>query len=144
MPAPFLDLLSKVEAAAKTVVDGLNLSGLTSNTGIEDESLSLPYAVCKASSGGEEIVDTGLDRVRLDVVVASDADAHSLSAHRTRVSTIFDAFRVDDLNETLGNAVDDFGVVAVHKAGEKSEVEGRKLKNTLELDIVCCALDLVY
>ena len=142
MAAPYNDLLSKLEEAAKAVIDGLALAGVKVNTGLEDEKLALPYVVCSAVSSTEEIIDTGLHRVKLRIVVASDADAHQLAAHRERVAPVFAELRQDDIEATLSAKVEDFDVTFVREEGQSVEHEGRRLKNVLELDAVCCGLDL--
>ena len=143
MAAPFNDLLSKSEEACKSAIDALALSGVTVNTGIEDETISLPYVVCYASGSTEEVVDTGLDRVRMEIVMCSDAEATTgLVTHRARVAEIMDLFRDRDIITTLGAAVSDFGVIHVHFDNQKGEMEDHKLKNTMELDIICCSKDI--
>ena len=143
MASPFNDLLSKAEAACKSAIDALALSGVTINTGIEDETIALPYVVCYASGSTEEIPDTGLDRVRMEVIMCSDAEATTgLVTHRARVAQIIDLFRDADIITTLGAAETDFGVMEVAFDSQSAEMEDHKLKNTMELDIICCSKDL--
>lgn len=143
MAAPFNDLLSKCEAACKSVIDGLALTGVTVNTGLEDESLTLPYVVCYASSSTEEVVDSGLDRVVTEIIIVSDANATTaLATHRSRVATIMDTFRDEDISTDLTAAVSDFGVIHVLFREQTGTMEDHKLRNTMILDIICCGSDI--
>ena len=143
MAAPYNDLLSKAEAACKSVIDGLGLSGVTVNTGIDDDTLELPYVVCYASGSTEVVVDTGLDRVRMQIILCSDAEATTgLATHRTRVATVTDLFRDEDIIASLTAAEEDFGVIHVHFDNQSSDMMDHKLKHTVELDIICCGMDI--
>lgn len=143
MGAPYNDLFSKLEAAMKSVVDALGLDGVTVNTGMDDDELTVPYVVCNADSAGEEVVkDTGLMEVSARVIVASEADAHDMTTHRSRVATVFDAFMDDAIAATLSSAVADFHCMDINIAGMDSDAEGRKHRNILMIDAVCCGSDL--
>jgi len=136
------DLTSKLEAAMKAVVDALALSGVTVNTGVEEETLAVPFVICAADGTTEEIKSTGIFRCSARVVVASSADDTSLVDHRARVASVFDAFLDDAISTTLSAQVADFYVYDVSYTGQPSAMENRQLKNTLEMEIVCCASDI--
>lgn len=139
MGAPFNDVFSKAEEAAKSVVDDLSLSGVTVNTGIDEDELAAPYVVLFASSSGDEVVrSTGIISLTLDVTVASLADAHDLDSHRARVAEVFDSFLDSGIAVTLSSAIDDFHCYEAVETGRAADTDDRKLTNTLSLDLVCC------
>lgn len=133
------DVLSKAEEAMKSVVDGLGLTGVTVNTGMDDTTLEAPYVVCSASGAEEEVVrHTGILRVNCSIRVCSLADAEDLATHRTRVATVFDALRYSDVADTLSAAASDFHVFESSESGRESVTEDRKIMDILNLDLVCC------
>lgn len=136
------DITCKVEAALKSVVDSVGLSGVTVNTGVEEEALALPYVICAADGAQEEILGTGIFRCTGRVTVASSADDSDLATHRSNVSSVFDAFLDSAIATTLSAAVDDFYVYSVMPGGMPSATENRQLRNSLEMEIVCCASDI--
>ena len=136
------DLTCKLEAALKSVVDGLSLSGINVNTGVEDETLALPWIVCASDAGQEEIHGTGIFRCTAKVTIASSADDDTLVTHRDRVATVFDAFLDGDISTTLGATAADFYVYDVLYTGQPASMENRQMRNTLEMEIVCCASDV--
>jgi len=142
VPSPFNDILSKCEAAMKSLIDALAVSGLTVNTGIEDDELAAPYAICYADSSDEIVRGTGLLTASMAISVVSMADIDSLATHRARVATIFDGIRQSDAHETLSAAVTDFHCYEVVETGRDSGMEDRKLRNTLNVDLVVCGSDI--
>lgn len=143
MAAPYTQLASKLEAAMKSLVDALALTGVTVNRGIDDAELAAPYVVIVAKSAGEEVfLDSGIEQFTAEVRVASAADAQSLSDHTARVGQVFDVFRDDAIAASLSAAASDFHCYQVVKAGENEEVSNRKLINTLVLDCAVCGSDL--
>jgi len=136
------DLTCKLEESMKMVVDGLSLAGVTVNTGVEEETLAVPYVICAADGMQEEIKSTGIYRCGARVIVASSADDTSLTDHRTRVSTVFDAFLDSGIATTLSGNVSDFYVYDVAFGGQPAAMENRQMKNTLEMEVVCCASDI--
>ena len=143
------DLLSKVEAAAKSVVDDLTLSGNpTVNTGLDDDDLALPCVVCTATGTGEEVPrGTGNHVVTVRIHVKSQANDTSLATHRGNVATVFDAFQNDEIDVTLSAAVSDFHVIGVRDV-RMDRTEGQQtsgqavMGDFIELDIVACSADL--
>jgi hypothetical protein len=138
----YSDITCKLEAALKVVADSVGLSGVTVNTGVEEEGLALPYIICAADGSQEEILGTGIFRCTGRVTVASSADDSTLASHRANVSAVFDAFMDSDIAATLSTAVDDFYVYKVMPGAMPSTTENRQLKNSLEMEIVCCASDI--
>src|SRR3990172_4738862 len=121
----------------KSVVDALGLSGVTVNTGVEEEGLALPYVICSADGMQEELIGSGIFRLAATVAVASSADDSTLLNHRAIVNQVFDAFLQSDIDATLSAAVNDFFVYQVLPGGMPSSVENRQLRNNLQMEVVC-------
>lgn len=139
------DLNAKVEEAMDSVVTDLALSGVTVNTGGTAETLTTPYVICSCLGGGaeaENLKGTGVYVHAATVTVGSSMDDGTLATHRARVASVFDAFRDDAIAATLSSAVSGFHVYDVTFTGATQEEADRKLMNTLEMEIVCCASDI--
>lgn len=136
--------MSKVEAAFQTVIGDLGLTGVTVNTGVDDDDLPVPYVVVTAvSMDEEEIKDTAVAPVTVEIMVVSSADDDSLADHRSRCASVFGEVVNTGIEAALSAAVDDFYVYEVDQAGRESDPEDSKLKNTLTLTVVCCPMDIV-
>ena len=147
MPAPFNDLLSKVEAALKSVVDSLGLTGCTVNTGTDDDTLETPYAVCQARNAADnELRDLGVWTVEAAVMVGSSADDvgtdGALIEHRRRVAEVIDAIQSDGIAASLSAAVPDFHCFDCHFSGLESDRVNRRWVDTIRLDITSMARDV--
>lgn len=151
MAAPYNDLLSKLEAAEKSVIDALALTGtragdavdLTVNTGLDDSDLLRPCAICQAEDTTEEAVrDSGNFRVKTRIRIQSHSTDEDLAIHRARVGAIADAFHRDDIAATLTAALADFHVFDVEFLGLTADPEGDSFQTDIELTVVCCGMDL--
>jgi hypothetical protein len=152
MAAPYNDLLSKLEAALKSLVDALALTGTrgsTANvavgvlTGLDDDAVSLPKIVCHAEDTTEEVVrHTGNFRVRCHLHIYSHSADETLAVHRNRVARVIDAIHMDNIAAQLSAAVADFYVFDAHFMGPSADPEGNAFHTDLEFTVVCCASDL--
>lgn len=152
MAAPYNDLLSKLEAAEKTIIDALALTGtrgstadvaLTVNTGLDDDEQLAPRAICQAEDTTEEAVrDSGIFRIKSRIRIYSHSSDESLAVHRARVGAIADAFQNDTIAQTLSDAIEDFHVYEVQFMGLSADPEGNSLHTDIEMIVVCCASDL--
>jgi len=141
------DLNSKLEEAMKSLVDALALADVTVNTGATKSDLATPYVICSAPGGGQEeenLKGTGIYRHDAEVIVASQLDdVTDMATHRARVASVFDTFRDSAITTSLSDAVDDFHVYDVDFMDSPMEEEERKVTNTLSMEIVCCASDII-
>lgn len=144
----YSDLLSKVEASAKAVVDDLGVSGVLCFTGVTDDTLQLPNVVVVAEATGKEVPPrTGNHVVTLRVDVQSQANDSSLDEHRERVATVFDAFADSDLPTTMSGHVDDFTVFDAYEPKHGRERFERTdgaavMSDWITIDLLCCASDI--
>lgn len=139
------DLQSKIEAAVKSLVDALALSGVTVTTGADDDAIALPIVRCVCDELSEA---TGLPRVGLfsgtvRVAVKSNAHDTTLAAHRARVAAVFDAISIDTLAADLSSAVADFTCIfAGAQFQGMSIADAESWENTIGFDGVFCASDV--
>lgn len=139
------DLNSKLEEAMKSVVDDLALASVTVNAGATTEDLATPYVVCACSAGGteaENLKGTGIYVHTATVTVTSSLDDDTMVTHRSRVASVFDAFRDNDIATTLSSAVSDFHCYDVLFRASPMDESERKVSNILEMEVVCCASDI--
>lgn len=140
---PNNDVESKNEAAGKSVVDGLSLTGVTSNTGQDDDMLALPNVICGCDQGDEEPLGTGIFRTVLRVTVNSPNNVDdALATHRTRVQTVRDAFMSDAIETTLTTAVSDFHAYIPYARRSGKLAKEEAFCDWLELEYLSCASDL--
>lgn len=145
----------KLEAAGKSVVDGLSLplytgeTILTVNTGEDDDELKLPSVVFAVVGDGEEIVKgTGIWRTPAVVRVTSSATI-PMADHRTRSATVFDAFANDGIAATF-SALANFHCYEVnHRAPAPARKEPRGddpeafiFVSEMQLEVVWCGSDI--
>lgn len=149
MSAPWYDLTSKVEHAAQAVVNTLSLTGTpVVRTGQDDDTLTLPCIICGCENTGEEIPrESGNFIVTLRVSVKSEANDTSLATHRANVATVFDKFREDTINTTLGTSLDDFYAYPVRdarigKSRDTRDDGGAVMTDWIELDFLACPSDI--
>lgn len=152
MAAPFNDLLSKVEAAYKSVIDALALTGkrgsedgvaVTVLTGLDDETAELPKVICAAQDTAEEVhYNTGILRLTVQIHVISHSADESLAIHRARLAAVADAVMTDDRAAVLSAAVDDFHCYDVHWLGLSADPDGNSFHTIAELSAVCCGADV--
>lgn len=140
------DLFSKVEEALKVVVDAAGLdSGVTVNTGLDDDNIQAPYVLCGAvGSSGEVVTDTATHEIQAQVIVASSADDGDtpLATHRAFVQTVFDAILDSDIAATLTAAVSDFTVLDVWESSRDSDQVERDIRNILNLTLIAAPSDI--
>lgn len=139
------DLQSKAEAAAKSVVDALSLSGVTVTTGADDDAIVLPavHCVCEGLAEVEGLIGTGLYRGALRIRVKSNANDTTLVAHRARVAAVFDALAIDTLKASLSSAVADFTCVFAGQLRQEQAVsDGQSWTSDLLVDGIFCASDV--
>lgn len=137
------DLTSKAEAAMKSVVDALALTGVTSNTGQDDDTLALPNVICSVEQTGEEVpIGSGNFVLTGRATVNSSADDETLAAHRARVATVFDAFMADNIGATLSAAVTDFYAYEPWGRGQGKITKEKVLCDWIELQFLAAPSDL--
>jgi hypothetical protein len=152
MAAPFNDILSKLEAALKSLVDALALTGtrgstanvaVTVNTGLDDETIARPSVICQAEDTSEEAVrDSGVFRIKARARVYSHSNDEALTEHRARVGAVADAFTRDDIAGLLSDAAADFHVYDVQFMGLNADPEGDTFHTDIDFLITCCGSDL--
>lgn len=102
------DITSKAEAALQQVVLGLQLDGLTVDTGQDDDTLALPNAICGVDITGDEVpLNSGNFLVTARVSVNTSVE-EGLEAHRSRVAAVFDSLMADDIGTTLSDSIPEF------------------------------------
>lgn len=136
------DITLKLETALQALVNTSGLTGLTVNTGIEEEGLEVPFVVCSVTNFQQEILYSATYRCNASVLVASSADDDARATHKDRVSVINDLLADDAIAETLSGLVDDFHVVHVAITGGPSEMANRQMRNYIELEVVCSGGDI--
>lgn len=139
------DLQSKIEAAAKVLVDALALSGVTVTTGADDDTIALPAVFCMAGdlTEAEGLIGTGIFRGALTIRVKSNANDTSLAAHRERVATVFDAIAIDVLKTSMSAAGTDFTCLFAGQLRQGQAVsDGQSWNTDLVVDGVWCASDV--
>ena len=146
------DLLGKVEAAIKTVLDALSLTGTRGTdsaapvsilTGLDDDNAAMPRVVIYAKDSGPEITqDTGIFPVTVIVTIHSHSADETLSAHRERVGSVIDGIMQDNRSDVLTAAVTDFHCYALQDMGPSEDVDGHAFKTSREFLCTCCAADL--
>lgn len=140
---PDNDLTSKGEAALKSVADGLSLTGVTVNTGQDDDTLAVPNIICTVEQTGDEVpLGTGNFVLTARITVNSNADDDGLSTHRTRVATVFDAFMSDTIGASLSAAVTGFYAYEPWARRAGKITKEKVLCDWLELDFLAAAADL--
>jgi 3-phosphoglycerate kinase len=139
---PDNDLTSKAEAARQSVVDALALTGVTVNTGQDDDTLALPNVICSVEQGNEEVIGLGNFRLVARVTVNSSSDDNTLAEHRTRVATVFDAFINDAIHTTLSAAVSGFYAYEIWERRQGKLVKEKTLCDWLEMEFLAAAADL--
>ena len=152
MAAPYNDILSKLEAAMKTVLDALALTGTRGTdtaavvsilTGLDDDAALLPRVTVHAiETQSEEVRDSGIFNVKVQVHIHSHSADETLATHRTRVATVIDAIMQTDRADVLSAAVTDFHCYDLQDLGPGAEPTGRAFHTIREFNAVCCPMTL--
>jgi len=141
------DLLEKVETALQSALATVaSAQGLANLTASDDATKTSPNVISFGENSGEEDpLFSGNHHVTARVTVSSQAsEGTGLTIHRTRVGAIFDDLLSDALPATLSAAVSDFhcfsqGILNLGHEKDNSETE---FKDSLLLDLYCCASDI--
>jgi hypothetical protein len=139
------DLQSKTEAAGKSLVDALGISGLTVNSGASDQTKALPLCVvvCEGLAEPAGLPQTGIYRGALRFRVKDNANDVTLSDHRARVAQIFDAVSVDNLASQLSAAVAGFTCQAAFNMRQESTItDNQSWVTDLLVEVVVSPSDL--
>jgi hypothetical protein len=151
MPAPWNDILSKLEAAEASLVTALGLTGqrgtetvdVTVLTGLDDDATLTPRVTCHAEESSEEVVrGTGIFRVRSFIHIHSHSGDETLATHRARVGSVIDAIMQDDIASQLALAASDFHCYDVKFIGPQADPEGNSFHTALEIEAVVCGSDI--
>lgn len=126
----------------KALVDAAAISGLTVNTGIDDDTLTLPAAIIIAEQGEEYPLYTGNYRMRFTVRVRSNSDDTTLAAHRALAAQVFDLIKIDSLAADLSAAADDFTCIGVGAATLAQTREDRSWVSEMSVAAYCCPQEL--
>jgi len=137
-------LNSTVEAALKATIDD-EVSPPVANvyTGADDDTRSLPCAICECDGGEELTPETGNYSCRARVTVKSTADndagsTTALTTHNSLAESVIDLFKTDNLATTLSAKVTAFTVIGVIDRGQTSATDGRTFVDLIEFDLVAC------
>ncbi len=142
MPAPYSNLETKLEAAAKLVLTNATL-GYQARAGLDSAEKVLPAALLHGEKGAEAPLNSGNYRCKLTITVMDNADTVSLDNHREGAGRIFDTFLDDGIAATLSAAVSDFTCLQVFgRDGAPTRVEDRQYTSEISLDLYCCATDI--
>lgn len=141
MGAPYNNLLTKLEAAAEAYYAATVTSPLTTFTGIEDATRTVPNVTFIATQGSEFPQGSGNFTVTLQMQVVTSIDETTIANHKTYVARAFDAFMMDDLSTQLSAQATDFFVLGVNNPRISERTEARLQISELELDCYACATD---
>lgn len=147
MAAPYNDLASKLEAAMKAQAETVSLANRGQapvHTAVAADTLALPRIICRAEQGAEALLDSGNFEMEAAVDIYSDARGDgSLTAHRSRVAYVFDAFMQDTLADILTAALADFTCIGVFgREMGLTEKEDDHWVTPFRFRAVCCGSDL--
>ncbi len=137
-------LNATVETALKAIIDD-EVSPPVANvyTGADDDTRSLPCAICECDGGEELLPETGNYSCRARVTVKSTADndagaTNALTTHNSLAESVIDLFKTDNLAPTLSAKVAAFTVLGVSDRGQRSATDGRTFEDSIEFDLVAC------
>lgn len=149
MGAPFSNLLSKLEEAAKTYLNAIPVGvGFTFHGQSRAATKTSPCIILEAASMQEEDPPySGNFWVNFEIVVKSaapvDTDGVDTKApNDILVATVFDAFLLDTTPAGLSANGVDFTCMAVLREGMNFTTEEEEWVNTLRLRVYCCASTL--
>lgn len=142
------DLLQKLEAAGRKLVNDLELScagrNVTAQTGLNIEDKALPAVTVVASSGNEYPQGSGNYTVQCSVVVITNAVDTTVLQHRELCTSALAPFLDnDDSAADLSTAVPDFAVIGISNRQCSERVEDSSFITELSFDCYCCGLSLV-
>jgi hypothetical protein len=134
-----------MESAADKIVQGLTFSETYGHfTGLDDDTQTVPNVICTASETGEEIPPNSGNRiVKLRVTINANASDISLDNFRADAEIMTNAFRVDNIGDTLSGHEDAFYVYDPPKTmQEGAEPKDGKFTKHIELDLLACEVDV--
>lgn len=128
-------LHTKLETAAKAVVDSLAISGLNVYMGLNNEEKVAPCAVVHALPANEDFVGGGIWHVPLDVMVVHMA-ADDTGENDTVANSVFEKFCSSDIATNLQSGVSGLAVLDVFVGGMDSTIEQDAYTRLLSLEVI--------
>lgn len=120
MSAPYSNIETKVELAAKahvqtitTKIPGVNFYAGVDSLNLDHSIIKFPAVIANADSSDEKIFKTGQYAVDLIMEVISSADDTTAAKHRERVAWVRDQFSNTWVGASLSTYVTDFTAVGV-------------------------------
>ena len=112
-------------------------------TGADSQTRALPCSIVECQGGEEHPIGSGNFRLTVAIKYMSNADATTLSAHKSAEATAFDLILTDTLASDLSAAASGFFVMgAVNRLFAPVSVQDRAWVSEIRLDLYCCAADL--
>ncbi len=149
MSAPYSNLESKLEAAAKAVHDAAG-TGYASRTGLDSGTKSLPAVLFRAEKQNESPLNSGNYHITLTITVMDNADTVTLDNHRNGAGQVFDVFLDEDIaatlsavNSSVAPAVNGFTILNVFgRDGAATRAEDRQWISEISLKLYGCPADI--
>jgi hypothetical protein len=145
MAAPYSNLLTKLEGAAAAVYTATASGAVTTFTGIDDATRTVPNVTFIGTLGEEFPQASGNFRCSLTIRVCSNVNETGADSHAALAAAAFDVFMLDDIASTLSGATGgqtDFHVLGVNNPRFSERTEARMHISEMELDCYACATDL--
>jgi len=138
---PFSSVQAKVErAAAAVIASAASSTGLAVFTGLDTDAITLPCAICEATSASppQGLQFTGIQQVELVVSVRSNKSDSTPAQHELRCATVFDALTTDTAAADLSAAISDFKAFMVEFGQLGQSVEDDSHVNSASFRVTCC------
>lgn len=135
------DLITTTENACALLAYDACVSGSVSNVtvykGQDNERKQAPAIICNVESAPEIYPDTGLCKVKADIIVKQIAADTDVADRGIIPGVIWRAFLNPNTINNLINQVPNYSVIAIYKLDEFKDEQGDVWVKTLSLEIVC-------
>ena len=131
-----MNLLNKLEAACKGLVESLAITGLTSHEGQDNTEKAQPVVVCEAGRATEDFPESGIYHIPLMITVAYAAADYTQEDINTASATIFEAFLSANTITNLKAQEEGFDIYQILVAGQDTSSNEDVWLQTLQLEVV--------